>query len=244
MTSPVARAPLLVRGSSADPGQTQSWGAGRPPSSWTSARGSGKPRTGERTSRGRSSWRPGRTAAVMTEAVTGRGALGVLTYFAPDTRPGYPESHPLHGPLASLGGPGQAGVRVQPEQEPGGRPQADARGRDEGSFSTPTSRPSSFPDQARVAFGRAPRARRAGKGDHDHRPPLPSDAERQRQRLRKRRHARDGQGPQGPGGQGTHRRAEADDPLRLGRRVQRDRSLRPGPSRPDRRTRWPSSTAT
>ncbi len=32
----------------------------------------------------------GPTAAVMKEAVLARGAVGVLTYFAPDTRPGYP----------------------------------------------------------------------------------------------------------------------------------------------------------
>ncbi len=32
----------------------------------------------------------GPTAGVMKEAVLQRGALGVLTYFAPDTRPGYP----------------------------------------------------------------------------------------------------------------------------------------------------------
>ncbi len=32
----------------------------------------------------------GATAAVMKEAVGRRGAVGVLTYFAPDTRPGYP----------------------------------------------------------------------------------------------------------------------------------------------------------
>lgn len=32
----------------------------------------------------------GPTAGVMKEAVLDRGALGVLTYFAPDTRPGYP----------------------------------------------------------------------------------------------------------------------------------------------------------
>ncbi len=32
----------------------------------------------------------GPTAEVMKEAVLGRGAVGVLTYFAPDTRPGYP----------------------------------------------------------------------------------------------------------------------------------------------------------
>ena len=32
----------------------------------------------------------GPTSEVMKEAVLGRGAVGVLTYFAPDTRPGYP----------------------------------------------------------------------------------------------------------------------------------------------------------
>ena len=32
----------------------------------------------------------GATAGVMKEAVVRRGAVGVLTYFAPDTRPGYP----------------------------------------------------------------------------------------------------------------------------------------------------------